>query len=186
MLAPIPVRLVPHDPGWAKLAHDEAERIRSTLGSSVIAVHHIGSTAVPGIRAKPIIDLLPVVKTLRELDAMRVILEEAGFQWWGQLGLPGRRYCTKSQADTGVRLVQAHCYEQGSPEITRHLAFRDYLRAHPPVAMEYEAEKLRCAQLHPGDSHAYAECKSAWIIRTEADALVWNAEVRKNPARLPK
>jgi GrpB-like predicted nucleotidyltransferase (UPF0157 family) len=68
-------------------------------------------------------------------------------------------------------MVQLHCYEQSSPEISRHLAFRDYLRSRADLAREYDAEKERCRELHPLDTHAYTDCKDAWIRRIEAEAL---------------
>lgn len=173
MPPPIKVELVACDPDWARQAQAEAERLSASAGPCLVVVHHIGSTAIPGIRAKPVIDLLPVVRSLAAFDAYRRSIEALGYEWWGEYGLPGRRYCTKSDPRTGRRLVQAHCYEQGSPEVTRHLAFRDYLRANPDIAAEYGRMKEACRDAHPADSHAYSDCKEGWIRRIEADALVW-------------
>jgi GrpB-like predicted nucleotidyltransferase (UPF0157 family) len=173
MPPPIKVELVQHDPRWAAAANAEAKLLADVLGPCLITVHHVGSTAVPGIHAKPILDLLPSVSDLVDLDARRSDIEALGYEWWGEYGLPGRRYCTKAEAVTGRRLVQLHCYEQCSPEITRHLAFRDYLRAHPHHAAAYDAVKSRCQVKHSDDSHAYGDCKAAWIVNAETDALHW-------------
>ncbi len=171
MPPPFKVELRPHDPRWAAEAEDERRALAAALGSCLVNVHHVGSTAVPAIHAKPVLDLMPVATTLAELDDRRGEVESLGYEWWGEHGLPGRRYCSKSDPVTGRRLVQLHCYAQGSPEITRHLAFRDHLRAHPEIARAYEREKMRCQALHPDDTHAYGDCKGAWIERVEAEAL---------------
>lgn len=178
MPRPTPVELLPHDPAFALAAERETARLRAVLCDHLIAVHHVGSTAIPGIRAKPVLDLMPVVDKIGALDVRRVEIEALGYEWWGEYGLPGRRYCTLNDPDTGKRRVQLHCYEQGSDEIDRHLAFRDYLRAHPEVAGDYELEKTRCRALHPADSHAYNDCKSAWIKRTERLALAAHRALR--------
>lgn len=171
MPPPIKVDLVAHDPQWAALARAEAERISAAAGSCVVAVHHIGSTSIPGIHAKPVLDLLPVVRDLDAFDACRPAIEALGYEWWGEYGLPGRRYCTKSDPQSGQRLAQAHCYLEGSPEVIRHLAFRDYLRANADTAAEYDRLKQACRDAHPDDSHAYSDCKDGWIKRIEAQAL---------------
>jgi GrpB-like predicted nucleotidyltransferase (UPF0157 family) len=167
----IPVELLQYDPAWEENARQQAARLTAAIGKAIITVHHIGSTAIPGIRAKPIIDLIPVVLSHGEFEKSRSAVEGLGYTWWGQYGLPGRRYCTLDDPLTGRRTVQLHCYEQGSSEIVRHLAFRDYLRSRPDLAREYDAEKGRCRDLHPLDSHAYTDCKEAWIRRIETQAL---------------
>jgi GrpB-like predicted nucleotidyltransferase (UPF0157 family) len=117
MPAPIPVELRPYTPEWDRAAAREAERLSGALGENLIAVHHIGSTAIPGIIAKPILDLLPVVGNLSLLDDSREALEAIGYEWWGEYGLAGRRYCTCEDPATGRRKVQLHCYREGSAEM---------------------------------------------------------------------
>ena len=168
---PIAVELLSHDPAWAARAEFEARRLAAALGEVLVGVHHIGSTSIPTIRAKPVVDLLPVVTDLAALDAHRGAIEALGYLWLGEYGLSGRRYCTFNDPTTGRREVQAHCYQRGSAAITRHLAFRDHLRRHPELARAYEFEKCRCRDLHPQDSRAYTDCKGAWIVRVEAEAL---------------
>lgn len=171
MPPPIPVVIAPYDQDWPAIARAYADGLR-VLGPVLTAVHHIGSTSVPGLAAKPVIDLMPVVTDITKLDLCRLMVERAGYEWHGELGIVGRRYCTLSDA-AGGRLAQLHFFEDGSPHIARHLAFRDYLRAHPKVARAYEQEKRRARDLHPDDSHAYSDEKSNWIFETESKALAW-------------
>ena len=171
---PFAVELQPHNVEWRRRAREEADKLKHTAGENLLTVHHVGSTSIPGIRAKPIIDLLPVVADLRRLDLERADFEALGYVWMGELGLRGRRYCFRDDPQSGKRMFQLHCYQSGSKEIVRHLAFRDYLTAKPEIARRYEAEKLRCQTLHRDDHHAYGACKSAWIEGIEADAVAWH------------
>jgi len=126
---------------------------------------------LPGLIAKPIIDLMPLVTDLAALDLERGAVEALGYRWHGEYGIPGRRYCTLDAGDR--RVAQLHIFTMGAPEAHRHLAFRDYLRARPGIAAAYAEVKRRARDLHPGDSHAYGAEKQPWIDRAEAAALAW-------------
>jgi GrpB-like predicted nucleotidyltransferase (UPF0157 family) len=166
------VELQPHSPAWAALAAREAGRLAGALGEErLLAVHHIGSTAIPGIRAKPIVDLLVEVRSLAAFDEAADRVRDLGYDWRGEHGIPERRYCTLDEAASGRRLVHLHGFVAGSLHVERHLAFRDHLRAWPEKAKAYEAEKLRCRALWPNDRRAYAAAKAAWIDTVEREAL---------------
>jgi GrpB-like predicted nucleotidyltransferase (UPF0157 family) len=171
MPPPFAVKLVPHDPRWSAMVAGEAGALAKVIGPVLVTVHHIGSTAIPNILAKPILDLMPVLSDLAALDSRQSELETLGYEYWGEFGIAGRRYCTKSDMETGKRLVQLHCFQVGSEDIRRHLAFRDYLIIHPSVAAEYEQVKVACAKTNAHDSHEYGACKSDWIKAVERDAL---------------
>ncbi|MEQ1509271.1 MAG: GrpB family protein [Sphingopyxis sp.] len=167
----IPVNLVEHDPRWQAQAEGYM-RLLDPLGDVIIAIHHIGSTAVPGLMSKPVIDLMPIVTSLTTFDSRRGDVEALGLGWHGEFGVDGRRFCTLNASD-GLRLANVHFYEAGSAHARRHLAFRDYLRAFPRVAAAYRRDKLRAGAIHPDDSVAYSGEKGAWIRETEAKALIW-------------
>lgn len=174
MPPPIPVVLAEYDARWPQMAAQLAEQLK-VLGPALVEVHHIGSTSVPGLIAKPIIDLMPLVTNLAELDSKRGLVDQLGYVGHGEFGLSGRRYCTLAD-EFGKRIAQLHFFEVGTSQANRHLAFRDFLRANPPVAHQYAKEKERARNLHPEDSHAYTDEKSTWIRNAEAKALIWYSE----------
>jgi GrpB-like predicted nucleotidyltransferase (UPF0157 family) len=167
----IPVELAPHCSGWSETAAAESRRLIDALAGVLVDVHHIGSTSIPGIVAKPIIDLMPITTSARALDQLKQVFRELGYQYWGEYGIVGRRYCTLDDRTTGKRRFQLHCFEPESAEVERHLAFRDYLRSNAAAAKAYEAEKWRCRNLHPDNSHAYSDAKSSWIAAKLPDAV---------------
>jgi GrpB-like predicted nucleotidyltransferase (UPF0157 family) len=169
----VAVELVSPDPRWLERAAQESANLQRVLGEHLVRVHHIGSTSIPNILAKPIVDILPVVRNARSLDAIEPAISSLGYDWMGEFGLAGRRYCRFNNPQTGKREVQLHIYAEGNPEIPRHLAFRNYLRAHPDIAKEYEAEKLRAAKLQPHNTLLYNDEKNGWIKRVEQEALAW-------------
>src|SRR5262245_20316972 len=105
------VELVPHDPTWAAQAAAESERLSEAIGDTLIRIEHVGSTSIPGIVAKPTIDLMPIVRNLADLDACQPHVEALGYVWRGDFGIPGRRYCIREQQ--GRRLFHVHCHQTG-------------------------------------------------------------------------
>jgi len=164
------VRIVSHDPGWATAFEVEAGRLARALGEAAVRIHHIGSTAVPRMRDKPVIDILVEVSSLQSLDEKAGRLEALGYDAKGEFGIPGRRYFRLDDA-AGTRTHQVHAYEAGVPDVRRHVAFRDYLRAHPEVAEEYGALKERLVAAHPGDAAAYVAGKDGFVTDHERRAL---------------
>jgi len=158
------------DPDWPAKAQAEIDHWFAAAPNGLRHIHHIGSTSVPGLPAKPILDLMPIFEP-GTCDAARPVLEQLGYEWCGDFGLPGRRYLRRDDPDSGQRLFQVHCYEAGHADIRRHLAFRDALRANAPLRVGYTSIKAHCAARHPGDPQGYGACKSDWIRRTEAKAL---------------
>jgi GrpB-like predicted nucleotidyltransferase (UPF0157 family) len=165
------VTVVPHDEAWAGLYEAEAARIRAVLGESLVAIHHIGSTAVPGLAAKPIIDLLPVVTDVALADACTPQFEALGYECMGEFGIPGRRFL-RNGGD--VRTHHVHIFGLRSrADIARHLAVRDYLRAHPAAAAEYGRLKAELAAWFPEDIGGYCDGKDAFVKALERAALAW-------------
>lgn len=166
------VRVVPYDPDWRVAFAVEAECIRGALQDRQIEVHHIGSTAIPGIFAKPIIDILLVVPSLELLDSKVPSMEALGFESLGEFGIAGRRYFRKNST-TGIRTHQVHAFKAGSAGVRRHLAYRDYLRSHPEAAQEYSLLKQRLANEFPQSMQDYIDGKDAFVKHHESLALEW-------------
>ena len=169
-----------YDPAWPAAFEREAARLRSLLGERLVAVHHVGSTSVPGLAAKPIIDVLPLARDIEEIEAATPMLVAAGYEAWGEYGLPGRRYFTRDRG--GWRTHNVHVYGAGHPDVERHRALPAYLRAHPEAAAEYVAIKRAAFTAHPEDIGAYNDAKAAWIKATEAVAVAWWRDGRDGAA----
>jgi GrpB-like predicted nucleotidyltransferase (UPF0157 family) len=161
-----------YDPRWPGEFERSASEIVAALGPNLLSVHHIGSTAVPGLDAKPVIDLLAVVAELAALDEQRATMEQLGYEVLGEFGIAGRRYFRRDDA-AGRRTHQIHAFVEESPHIARHIAFRDFLLAHPEQAHAYGELKRRLAVAHPHDIGAYMDGKDAFIKEMEARALAW-------------
>lgn len=156
------IQVLPHNPNWQAVFEDESKLIASALGENVLAIHHIGSTSIPGIYAKPVIDILVEVKNINDVDARSSAMESLGYEVLGEFGITGRRYFRKDNGE-GIRIHQIHTFESGSDQAARHLAFRDYLIAHPEEALEYSDLKRRLAAEHANDPEAYMDGKDGFI-----------------------
>lgn len=156
------------DPSWSAIARELAGEVAAALGADPTAVEHIGSTSVPGLAAKPVIDLELEVDGLDEAGLRAApALAVAG---WAFVPpdidpMPWRRFFVRPTADGQRRLGHLHLIERGDPEFARQLAFRDALRADPALRDEYAALKRTLASAHPDDRSAYTDGKSAFVAR---------------------
>lgn len=167
------IYMVPHNPQWRHDFQQEAERVTATLGNTAVTVHHIGSTAIPGIYAKPIIDMLLVVRDLTALDEKQPSLVALGYVAMGEFGIPGRRYFRKDN-QAGDRTHQIHAFENGSAQVTRHLAFRDYMMNNPDTAQEYSRLKRELAATYPDNIELYMDGKDEFIQQIDRQTAQQN------------
>ncbi|MCS5635451.1 MAG: GrpB family protein [Myxococcota bacterium] len=167
------VELVPHDPAWAREFAAEANRIREALNGVAAALHHVGSTAIPAIHAKSVIDICLEVSSLQLLDQRESEMVFLGYVGLGEYGIPERRFFRKDDS-MGVRTHHVHAFETGSWGLRRHIAFRDYMIAHPDAAESYSRLKEELVLCHAGDREAYIEGKDPFIREHEARALRWS------------
>ena len=162
-----------HNPGWAGKFDRESKLVARALDPTVIAIHHIGSTAIPSIYAKPIIDMLVEVTSLDEVDLRNEAMDSLGHEAMGEFGIAGRRYFRKD-SEAGIREYQVHVFMAGSTEIERHIAFRDFMQAHPQVAKRYSDLKRQLADDHRQDIEKYMDGKDTFIKEMERKALAWS------------
>lgn len=155
------VYVVPYDPAWPARYEEEGARICAVFGAEVLAVHHVGSTAVPGLVAKPIIDILAEARALAAVDGFNEALGLLGYRRFGEFGVPGRRFFAKGSDE--ARTYHLHVFQARDPSIGTMLAFRDYLRAHADAAREYGLLKERLAAAFPEDIEAYKAGKAPFI-----------------------
>ena len=172
---PFILKVEPHRDSWSRDFEIEAAKVQDALGSALNALHHIGSTAIPDIYAKPIIDILADVTTLEAVDGRLHQMQALGYESRGEFGIPGRRFFLKNDS-SGTRTHQIHAFVQQSPHIDRHLAFRDFLIEHPDIAQAYSELKRSLVQTCNGDFEAYMDGKDAFIKDVEREALFWAAK----------
>jgi GrpB-like predicted nucleotidyltransferase (UPF0157 family) len=171
------IAIVPYDPRWPEVFRREKEHLLSCLPNDLIRrIEHFGSTAVPGLAAKPVVDVLVEVTDLRATQARVVpVLEPQGYEYFwrpthGDDGPPFYAWFIKRDPGTGSRTHHLHMVEGDFVEHWDRLLFRDYLIEHPTVARDYEGLKIRLASAAPHDRVAYTHGKTEFIADVTARA----------------
>lgn len=158
-----PVVLVEYDPSWPAIAASESQAImdacRQACGSAVLRVEHIGSTSVPGLMAKPVIDLMPLVRSFEEGFACVEAIRRLGYWYGGEFGIAGRHLFIKGDP----RTHHVHMLVDGSREAVRHLAVRDQLRGDPELARRYAVLKLELQKRFSHDRQGFSDAKAEFM-----------------------
>ncbi len=165
--------IVEYDPRWPAFFEEERARLLATSGTLLAAIEHVGSTAVPGLAANPIIDILGGVRDLGEVTRYVTDLARIGYEYVPQyeVFIPERRYFRKPRTGQSPRTHHLHIVELTSTFWRRHLLFRDYLRTHPVALREYADLKQRLAAEYGDDGRGYTDAKGPFI-----ESIVGRAE----------
>ena len=165
------IEVVPYNPMWRLKFEEFSRELIDIFGDNLVEIHHVGSTAVPGLSAKPVIDIVPIVKNLAKVDAISAKFEAYGYEVKGELKMISRRFFIKNDS-AGNRLANVHTWDESSPQVENYLIFRDYLRAHPDVTQEYAELKFKPAQDYTHNREGYNGGKEEWILRIIEKAKV--------------
>lgn len=177
-VSPLTPLVVPYDPEWPRLFAEIRAVIERNIAGKFHAIEHVGSTSVPGMTSKPIIDVDVAVRA-GQFDAVRRRLEALGYEYEGEKGIAGRHAFQLRDANLASALARHHLYvlEAGAEELRRLRAFRDYLRAHPDEVQRLSAHKReladRLAISLDDDRDAYQEAKSPMVLEILEKALAW-------------
>lgn len=164
------IEVVSYDFAWVEKFKSERSLLKQVLGNVAMEIEHIGSTAVPGLAAKPVIDILIEVAHFSELESETHAMESIGYLVMGENGIAGRRYFQKGGVQ---RSHHVHAFEAGDTHLLRHRAYRDYLIAHPDVATEYSKTKRIAAAACRDDINQYMSLKDSFIKKHETLAVEW-------------
>ena len=163
------ITVVNYDPEWPSKYVRERDYITEILKDNCISIYHIGSTSVPGLAAKPIIDIMVVVRSLERVDTVAEKFSNIGYEYLGEFGIAGRRYLRKGGDE---RTHQIHIFQADDwNNIGRHLAFRDYMRTHERERNQYAKIKKDLAQKFPYDIDGYCNGKENFVREMENYAL---------------
>lgn len=140
----------------------------------MVEIHHIGSTAIPGIKAKPVIDIMVVVEDINKVDSYNDKMRAIGYEPKGEFGIVNRRFFQKGGNN---RTYYVHIFQQGDKEIKRHLNFRDYMKTHPKQAQRYSQLKETLADKDPHDINKYNEGKNDIIVEIDSNWVIKDEKI---------
>ncbi|GAA0598160.1 GrpB family protein [Virgibacillus siamensis] len=163
------VRLSEYDKNWGHMFQDEAQFLKGIFGDEIIKFEHFGSTSVPGMKAKPVIDMMCLVKDIKKIDSFNEQMHLLGYDVAGEWGIQGRRLFRKGGEN---RTHHIHVYQYDNPQIKRHLILRDYLRTHSDEIERYKCLKEELAQRYD-DTSFYSKAKKSFVKELEQRALNW-------------
>jgi GrpB-like predicted nucleotidyltransferase (UPF0157 family) len=155
------IEVVPYKSEWRTQYIVEADKIADILGHELIEIHHIGSTAIKGISAKPIIDILIVVRSLSSIDKLNEEFIGIGYRPQGEYGIKGRRFFIKGSNE--LRTHHLHAFKIDDGQVNKYLEFRDYLNANPTTAHQYSDLKIKLARKYSNNIDKYMDGKKDFI-----------------------
>ncbi|MDP4086547.1 MAG: GrpB family protein [Bacillota bacterium] len=171
------VRLSDFNENWAHMYQVETQLLKAIFGDEIIRFEHFGSTSVHGMKAKPVIDMMCIVKNIRKIDKFNEKMSSLGYDVAGEWGIEGRRLFRKGGEN---RSHHIHFYQFDNPQIKRHLIFRDYLRSHPEEVVRYSNFKEELTKRFE-NTRDYSPAKKSFVKEMEQRALGWSEkEVTKN------
>lgn len=165
------IEVIEYDSSWKEEFIKESKLIHDVMGDEILKIHHIGSTSIPGIFAKPIIDILIEAKDITNIDMYNDDLSKLGYISKGEYGIKGRRFFLKGLYH---RTHHIHVFERGNPEIERHLNFRDYMIEHQEDAKDYGELKKELAIKFRYDIDGYCNGKDSFIKDIDRKACEWS------------
>ncbi len=165
------IQITRYNCSWPKTYKKEEKKLRAILQKEISFIAHIGSTAIPSLKAKPIVDILIGVKNIKEVNSYNQLLIKAGYVPKGAFGVKNRRFFIKY--NKSKRLVHLHVFKNNNPETIRHLLFKEFLIYHSNEKKEYENLKVRLAKRYPFNIDAYVEGKKKLIKTIDQKASAW-------------
>jgi GrpB-like predicted nucleotidyltransferase (UPF0157 family) len=161
--------LLPYDPRWAGYFEEAKLPLSQALGHYALDIQHVGSTSIPGISAKPVVDIAIAIEHYPLPDEVLEAVKALGYTYWGEYGIPHRHLFFTREGPVGYNV---HINELANDQFQRHILFRDYLRAYPAAVREYEDLKRELASRFD-EVGPYAESKSEFVRDILAKARAW-------------